>query len=420
MEYSSPRRSVSPADRGLQTSHRALSRMKDAHHIHLKTQPDYSGPFNPSVAGSPQPESPQFSAGLEHTGVGTGAPVYESHNMGTPRRGVDGLHHSHKGFTQDKAYHDTPIMARPGGYHQRPSTSPIRSRSRSPHEPSVDPPWAGLNTTAPSNFQQPLPPTRYGVREGRIPYALGNYRNPPRGGRDHSAGSPMYSYNGGSGGTISGKPRVDDPVYEWQGGEGYFGDSYRRPREPHHHHHHHHPSPTNPVVTSVQTLAHRPPSPPLQNLITTPSKPPKDFYVYNLSGNWVSRPGGEEVIRVTHTQPADTLAGVSTRAAEWSEVRVGEAVEGRVRSENRVPQVELSRQGTPILRLYPEMQPDGRLLLLPSPGTVGNSGYWEIMPSSVNGGITPLHDPQSSLEVTYEVDNAELDKDGNTVINIFA
>ena len=455
-------RSPSPSDRGLHTSHRTLHHMKHMHTTPLRTvpgtgaSPPYGGEggdYGPGSAGG------GGGGGLPHGGARgrSGSP-----DTGRTRLNFDGLHDSHRGFSAEKAHHDTGILSKPRG-RGPPSVSPARQQD-------LPTPWAPLNAPNPSQFRDPLPPTRYGDAP-HIPAG-------PRHRHHHHRQPALHNnprYGGGGGG--GGGGRIDDPVYEWQargGAEPPIGGSRGPPSplEPRH-------ASSQPASSSLsaspapQVQVHfdplgvgagaddttafarglraplyaegdggsahrrRDPSPasavhPVVTSVTLNEDvrrggsvgPPRPAYVHNLSGNWVVRPGGDEQLRVTHDQTQDRLVGVGVRAAEWSEVQEGQAVDGRIVSADGVPQVELYKGTRPVMRLYPELQADGRLLLLPSRGTVGTEGYWEVLPQNVHGGSTPLHEAQQKLEISYEIDNELLvgprSDGGNATINIFS
>eukprot|EP01064_Diplonema_japonicum_P022444 TRINITY_DN3224_c0_g2_i1.p1 TRINITY_DN3224_c0_g2~~TRINITY_DN3224_c0_g2_i1.p1 ORF type:complete len:391 (+),score=70.91 TRINITY_DN3224_c0_g2_i1:23-1174(+) len=378
-------RSPSPADRGLQTSHKELSVMKRGHSIPLRTNPGVdarleagSDTHGHEVPGSHE-QPPAWSTPPPATTIGT--PIH---------RGTDGLHWSQRGLQNEKDKHHTPIHARsPVIYHTAtPSRSPQRPEVR------VSPPYADIDGGNPYQFKEALPPTRVG--EG--------YRYP-------AAKQPNTGYFNAF---PYKKNSVQDPVYEWQ--QRHPQQQQQQQQQPRYH-------PVEPLLPARQS------SPSKRRTKWADPILSHSMYDVNLGGNWVAMPESAEILNVTHNQASNRVVAVSTKAAEWSDVPLGTTVEGYVNPDSH--EVELFQNGLLVLRLTPSILKDGRLILTPSTGTVGQSGYWEVLPSST---VAPAPDnvdhvdriPLSMYDEGYDRDgdrvetvHSGVDAGDGTVINIF-
>eukprot|EP01059_Diplonema_ambulator_P014048 TRINITY_DN24874_c0_g3_i1.p1 TRINITY_DN24874_c0_g3~~TRINITY_DN24874_c0_g3_i1.p1 ORF type:complete len:365 (+),score=-2.25 TRINITY_DN24874_c0_g3_i1:24-1097(+) len=323
-------RSPSPAERGLQTSHKELSLLKKGHAIPLRTVPG-----SPQVSSIPREASNSPVGGYPQQGV------YSPEHTTT---GPDGLHWSQRGFQDRKDKHETDIRSR----------SPVYTAPRQGYgvgtPTRVQPPYAEIDGTNPYQFRDPLPPTRAG------------YGYPRR------SASPSRVY-------FNAEPyrsRVNDPVYDHQG------------------------SPT-PIIRPVELISSSPQRIP-DSYSTEPrrskariSEPPVPFGPINLGGNWVSMPDSAEVLHITHNVAANRLVGVATKDAPWSDIKTGTSVEGYLTPDTQ--EIELYQAGTLVLRLNPHLLPDDRIILRPSQGTQGQSGYWEVLPTETVSRPTPAYNP---------------------------
>ncbi|KAJ9454349.1 hypothetical protein DIPPA_10630 [Diplonema papillatum] len=360
------RRSQSPTDRGLFVSQKELQRMKMGHRTPLKTNPDggyviSSGVTTvrpPHATGAPgTPRGRSFERG---GGPQQGRPAWLN-------EGGD-VHISHEEFTAEKLRHATPLRNR--------SRSLSPRGSPSPRPADLETPWAPIDGTNQSHFQDAYPPTTY-YDDGRHPRRSSASPPPPGGLRGREADD---------------SGRVGDPVYEWQGGS---------------HHEHATPRlsaalPSDPPSRAVdQTFtfaddnAHHATDPSNPRMLQHGSREAEGtrrlYYTPNLSGDWVAMPGSEEVLQIEHDQDRHSVVGLAVKDAPWSEIKLGERVEGFVTASTGEVQINLSATGAPVLRLVPFLHESGSLILKPAAHTHGSAGYWEVLPTHLPVNTNPVH-----------------------------
>eukprot|EP01065_Artemidia_motanka_P025377 TRINITY_DN3038_c0_g1_i2.p2 TRINITY_DN3038_c0_g1~~TRINITY_DN3038_c0_g1_i2.p2 ORF type:complete len:295 (+),score=83.98 TRINITY_DN3038_c0_g1_i2:161-1045(+) len=179
---------------------------------------------------------------------------------------------------------------------------------------------------------------------------------------------------------------VRSPVYRWETPPVYQWQTDGSPRKPK-------PRPKQPVPPAAAPPAASPappPPPPLPPQLppprrsTTPQQTPApaadpEAYVVNpfdLTGAWVSQPGGEEALDVAHDRTTGSLVGIVLKAAPWSDFRQGDTVGGKV---GRSGEVTLETGGSPVLKLLAKFGHGGEVVLLPGAGAEGTSGFWRLI-----------------------------------------